>query len=232
MAIVKKALQDTTGNTVYPITTADVVLMGESLPSVFSQIQIIQNDIQNIEIGQNQEVINARGGYTELNLRLNAFDITIGARGYLEQNYISNSESITNSFNKLDIALKDIADIASINTINTNANAQSITNLQNTDITLSGRIGSLSYSEENYITNNESLTSSVNKLDMALANLGTTLTISNGTYNTTITQGTTGLNLNSSLYGGDYRLPRMYVQTSETPPASMQNGDILLVYTE
>lgn len=55
--------------------------------------------------------------------------------------------------------------------------------------------------------------------------------VTGNSQSTEFIQGTTGLTLNSSLYGGSYRLPRVYVQTSETAPGTMQDGDLLFVYT-
>ena len=55
--------------------------------------------------------------------------------------------------------------------------------------------------------------------------------VTGNSQSTELIQGTTGLTLNSTLYGGNYRLPRIYAQTSETAPGTMQDGDILFVYT-
>lgn len=55
--------------------------------------------------------------------------------------------------------------------------------------------------------------------------------VSNSTQSTTISQSSTGLQFNSTEYGGAYRLPRIYTQTTETPPSTMQDGDLLFVYT-
>lgn len=57
------------------------------------------------------------------------------------------------------------------------------------------------------------------------------LKITGNSQSTEFIQGATGLTLNSTLYGGNYRLPRIYAQTSETAPGTMKDGDILFVYT-
>jgi len=47
-----------------------------------------------------------------INTNMNTVDSAFGNRNYTEQNYISNSDTHTASINKLDIGLKDVADLA------------------------------------------------------------------------------------------------------------------------
>lgn len=65
----------------------------------------------------------------------------------------------------------------------------------------------------------------INSLDITANQVNLT----NGVNSTDIVQGSTGVIFDSVLYGGQYRIPRVYVQDNTTMPVSMQNGDLLLV---
>lgn len=69
----------------------------------------------------------------------------------------------------------------------------------------------------------------VNDIISALDITANQVNLTNGINSTDITQGDTGVIFDSILYGGAYRLPRIYVQETTTMPETMQNGDLLLV---
>lgn len=79
-----------------------------------------------------------------------------GNRTYTEDNYVTDGESLTASVDALDQQVKDNADSSA-------ANATSITNLTNTVNTANG---DKDYTEENYVTDNESFTDSIDALDV------------------------------------------------------------------
>jgi hypothetical protein len=47
-----------------------------------------------------------------VNMNMNTIDATFGNRNYTEQNYITNTDDHTSSIDKLDMGLKDVADLA------------------------------------------------------------------------------------------------------------------------
>lgn len=87
----------------------------------------------------------------------------IGTRTYTEDNYVTDLQTLTQSVDALDMALKDRAD--EITTANTN-----ISNL-------SSAIGNRTYDDQRHIANGESITASLNKLDKILKYAGSVATI-------------------------------------------------------
>lgn len=159
-------------------------------------------------------------------------NIGVGNRSYTEQNYITSGTALTVSLDSLDQQLF--------------SNTEAITDTNNI-------IGTRIYTEQNFITNSENITVSLNKLDIELQDVNDIITdaillndgilnnnlsmvgdliISNGTQSTEISTISNGVQLNNTAYGGEYRIPRIYVQTSNIAPGTMQDGDLIFVYTE
>lgn len=103
--------------------------------------------------------------------------------------------------------------------------AHAITNLPQGNISATTVQGALNELD------NEKVSKSGDTINGNLTIAGIT-SISNGTISTQLAQTTTGVTLtNAAIYGGTYRLPRFYIQTSSTAPGTMQEGDVLLIYT-
>lgn len=87
----------------------------------------------------------------------------IGDRTYTADNYVTDGETITASVDALDQQVKTNAD-------NITTNQTNITNNTNALSTANTNLGSLTYTEDNFVTDNEPLTSSVDVLDIQVKN--------------------------------------------------------------
>lgn len=85
----------------------------------------------------------------------------IGDRSYTEQNYITNGDSISDVVDDLDMAIKDAND--AIGGLDTRLDT-----VEGDIGTINTTLGTMSFTEDNYITDGSSVATSLDNLDMAL----------------------------------------------------------------
>lgn len=99
---------------------------------------------------------------------LGPINAAIGSRTYTEDNYVTDSQSLTASIDALDIALKDVDLILD----------QAIIDIDN----LETAIGTRNYTEDNKLTDAESITASLDKIDKAYGWADNTKNLNNFNY--------------------------------------------------
>ncbi|HEY5714374.1 MAG TPA: hypothetical protein VIT68_03410 [Candidatus Gracilibacteria bacterium] len=130
----------------------------------------------------------------------------IGDLTYTEDNYIIDSEPLSDSIDTLDQQVKDNADAITTNQTN-------ITNNTNALSTANTNLGNLTYTEDNYVTDAQSVTASIDALDQQLKD--------------TIDSGATTL----SALGARTYTTQNYVSNGETITASLDALDLQLKAT-
>lgn len=197
---------------IYPITIADAIKMYDefgnltTLQAVIDAIGPVSGSagaVTLLDIAGNFTSVNVEGALAEL-----AFLMNNKASSIHDHNTLYNTkEEITTLFAAINLTASAIANIPS--------GAVTSSNLQAAIIEL----------------DNKKVAKAGDTINGNLTVVGIH-SVSNGTVATQLSQSSTGLVLtNAALYGGAYRLPRVYTQTGSTAPATMQDGDILMIYT-
>lgn len=108
---------------------------------------------------------------TDVEANVTALSAAIGNRLYTENNYIVDSETLTLSIDKLDIALKDLNDALTVAQTDINNIEAALPDMLSDIAFLQTYVGTLNYDFNRVATDGESLTASVNKLDSAFREL-------------------------------------------------------------
>ncbi len=208
-----KQVIDNNLNVIYPTTIADAIKMYDeygnltTLQAVIDAIGPISGTASGVVVADTAGYYssgNVEGVLTELGFML----LNSAPANHSHNTLYNTKEEITNLFSTLNLTAASVENIPSGSITSENIQA-ALSELDTKKVSKAGD------------TINGNLT------------VVGIHSVSNGTAATQISQTSTGLVLtNSAIYGGAYRLPRIYVQTGSTAPATMQDGDILMIYTE
>jgi hypothetical protein len=104
----------------------------------------------------------------DVEANVTALSNSIGNKLYAENNYILDSETITASLNKLDIALKDVSDLVTIAETDINNAEANIADLLSDVADLQNYVGTLLFDYQRVVVNSDDLTDNLDRLDATL----------------------------------------------------------------